>query len=170
MSVEEHRREGADDLGFLGVTVTSSRGESDDVSGALLRRKIGGAGYRWVASHRVSDDVPAIREITVRGLEDEAVDVVVLTGGTGFSPADLTVEAVVPLFDRIVDGFGELFRSLSYEEIGPAAMLSRACAGLARGKAVFALPGSPKAVELALDALILPEVSHLLGQARRVDK
>jgi molybdenum cofactor biosynthesis protein B len=95
------------------------------------------------------------------------VDVVVATGGTGFSPRDLTLEAVAPLFDRPLEGFGELFRMLSYQQVGAAAMLSRAAAGLIGDRAVFLLPGSPKAVTLAMEALILPEAGHLLSQARR---
>ncbi len=94
-------------------------------------------------------------------------DAIVVDGGTGFSPKDVTPEAVEPLSDEELPGFGELFRLLSYEEIGAAAMLSRAIAGIAHGKPVFVLPGSPKAVELAMTKLILPEVAHLLGQLRR---
>ena len=95
------------------------------------------------------------------------VDVVVTTGGTGFSPRDVTLEAVGPMLERPVEGFGELFRMLSYSQVGAAAMLSRAAAGLVGTRAVFLLPGSPKAVVLAMEALILPEAAHLLGQARR---
>ena len=95
------------------------------------------------------------------------VDVVVLTGGTGFSPRDITLAAVGPLLERPVEGFGELFRMLSYQQVGAAAMLSRAAAGLIEGRAVFLLPGSPKAVALAMEKLILPETGHLLGQVRR---
>jgi molybdenum cofactor biosynthesis protein B len=95
------------------------------------------------------------------------VDVAVLTGGTGLSPRDVTLEAIEPLFEREIEGFGELFRSLSYAEIGPRAMLSRAIAGVVGIQAVFALPGSPKAVRLGMEKLVLPAVGHLLGQLRR---
>jgi len=125
------------------------------------------AGHRVVGTDLVADDVAAIRTAVWRLLAEPGLDVVVLTGGTGFSPRDLTVEAVAPLFDRAVEGFGELFRMLSYQQVGAAAMLSRAAAGLVRDRAVFLLPGSPKAVALALEALILPEAAHLLAQARR---
>lgn len=113
------------------------------------------------------DDVSLIRTAVERALGLSEVDVIVTTGGTGFSPRDVTVEAVSPFFDRPIEGFGELFRHLSFEEVGAAAILSRATAGLVGTRAVFLLPGSPKAVALALDRLILPEVGHLLGQARR---
>jgi molybdenum cofactor biosynthesis protein B len=111
--------------------------------------------------------VAAIRGAIRRMLALPGVDVVVLTGGTGFSPRDVTIDAVRPLLDQEVDGFGELFRALSYQQVGAAAMLSRAAAGLAGDKAVFLLPGSPKAVSLAMEKLILPETAHLLSQARR---
>lgn len=131
------------------------------------------SGLAHVAGHRVEetavvpDDVATIRRAVRRMLALPGVDVVVLTGGTGFSPRDVTIDAVQPLLDQPVEGFGELFRALSYQQVGAAAMLSRATAGLAGGKAVFLLPGSPKAVSLAMEKLILPEAGHLLGQARR---
>jgi molybdenum cofactor biosynthesis protein B len=115
----------------------------------------------------VPDDVSAIRRAVRHLLGLSGVDVVVLTGGTGFSPRDVTLDAVLPLFDQTIDGFGELFRALSYHQVGAAAMLSRAAGGLVGDKAVFLLPGSPKAVSLAMEKLILPEAGHLLSQARR---
>jgi molybdenum cofactor biosynthesis protein B len=92
---------------------------------------------------------------------------VILTGGTGVAPRDVTPEAIEPLLERIVPGFGELFRWLSYQEIGSAALLSRAVAGLAAGRVVFALPGSRGAVQLGMEKLVLPELGHLLGEARK---
>jgi len=115
----------------------------------------------------VPDDVAAIRGAVRRFLATRGIDVVVLTGGTGFAPRDVTLDAVAPLFDTPVEGFGELFRMLSWQQVGAAAMLSRATAGLIGDRAVFLLPGSPKAVSLAMEKLILPETAHLLGQARR---
>ncbi|MEM7050457.1 MAG: MogA/MoaB family molybdenum cofactor biosynthesis protein [Acidobacteriota bacterium] len=168
MSVEQHRQQAASELGFSGITVSSSRTAADDRGGELLRRLITESGHRWCGGEIVGDEVAAIRAAVSRCLAASEVDVVVLTGGTGFSPADLTVEAVTPLFERPVEGFGEIFRALSFEQVGAAAMLSRSTAGLVQGKAIFALPGSPKAVALALERLILPESAHLLAQARRV--
>lgn len=167
MSAEEHRAYAPAVLGFGLITVSDTRAREDDVSGRVLRDGVAGAGHRVLDTALVPDDVAAIRAAAVRMLERPGVDVVVLTGGTGLAPRDLTVEAVAPLFDRPVEGFGELFRMLSYQQVGAAAMLSRAAAGLARGRAVFVLPGSPKAVALALESLILPEAGHLLSQARR---
>ncbi|HLX10226.1 MAG TPA: MogA/MoaB family molybdenum cofactor biosynthesis protein [Thermoanaerobaculia bacterium] len=167
MSVEEHRARSPAVLGFGLITVSDSRARADDVSGRVLHEAVTAAGHRVVGTDLVADDVAAIRTAVWRLLAEPGLDVVVLTGGTGFSPRDLTVEAVAPLFDRAVEGFGELFRMLSYQQVGAAAMLSRAAAGLVRDRAVFLLPGSPKAVALALEALILPEAAHLLAQARR---
>jgi molybdenum cofactor biosynthesis protein B len=167
MSAEEHRAYAPAVLGFGLITVSDTRAREDDVSGRVLRDGVAGAGHQVLDTALVPDDVAAIRAAAGRMLEQPGVDVVVLTGGTGLSPRDLTVEAVAPLFERPLEGFGELFRMLSYQQVGAAAMLSRAAAGLARGRAVFVLPGSPKAVALALEALILPEAGHLLSQARR---
>jgi molybdenum cofactor biosynthesis protein B len=167
MSAEEHRAYAPGVLGFGILTVSDSRAREDDVSGRVLREGVAAAGHRVVETALAADDVAAIRAAVWRLLERPGLDVVVVTGGTGFSPRDLTVEAVAPLFDRAVEGFGELFRMLSFQQVGAAAMLSRAAAGLVRDRAVFLLPGSPKAVSLALESLILPEAAHLLAQARR---
>lgn len=166
-AVSEHRQYAPHHLGFAVVTISDSRTPATDTSGETARRLIAEAGHRVVESAIVCDEVEEIRAAVLHSLEAEGIDVVVATGGTGFSPRDVTLEAVAPLLTAEVPGFGELFRMLSYREVGPAAMLSRATAGLAGPKAIFALPGSPKAVELALRELVLPEVGHLLGQARR---
>lgn len=166
-SVEQHRRAAPALLGFSVLTVSDTRAHSDDASGNAIREMIAEAGHRLVDSTLVRDDVAAIRD-AVRGMLAHAeADVVVTTGGTGFSPRDVTLDALGPLFDQRVEGFGELFRMLSYGQVGAAAMLSRAAAGLVGTRALFLLPGSPKAVKLAMESLILPEAAHLLGQARR---
>jgi len=168
VTVDEHRAQaGRPVFGVAVVTATDSRTPEKDVSGALVRDLATAAGHRVVETVLVADDAALLRAAVAEALAAKAVDVVVVTGGTGLAPRDVTIEAVTPLFDKSVDGFGELFRRLSYDEIGPAAMLSRATAGLVGGKAVFLLPGSPAAVRLALDELLLPELAHLLGQARR---
>jgi molybdopterin adenylyltransferase len=163
----QHRRAAPADLGFAVLTVSDSRAQADDVSGNAIREMIAEAGHRLVDSALVRDDVAAIRDAARRLLATPEVDVVVTTGGTGFSPRDVTLDALGPLLDQRIDGFGELFRMLSYNQVGAAAMLSRAAAGLIGTRALFLLPGSPKAVKLAMEALILPEAAHLLGQARR---
>ena len=167
MSAEQHRQAAHAVLGFAILTVSDSRAKADDVSGRTLRDLISSAGHPIVDSTLVPDDVEAIRGAVQRFLALPGVDVVVTTGGTGFSPRDVTLSAVAPLFEKPVEGFGELFRMLSYQQVGAAAMLSRAAAGLVGPRAVFLLPGSPRAVALALDELVLPETGHLLSQARR---
>lgn len=167
MSAEQHRQTAPALLGFAVLTVSDTRARIDDSSGRAIRDLISATGQLIVDSTLVPDDTDAILGAVRRFLELPEVDVVVTTGGTGFSPRDVTVEAVAPLFDRPVEGFGELFRMLSYQQVGAAAMLSRAAAGMAGGKAIFLLPGSTKAVTLAMEKLVLPEAAHLLGQARR---
>jgi molybdenum cofactor biosynthesis protein B len=147
------------------ITVSDTRTLADDSGGALVCELLEAAGHEVALREIVKDEREAIRAALARALASADCAAVVLTGGTGISPRDVTPEAVEPLLERALPGFGELFRQLSFAEIGAAAMLSRALAGLARGKPVFALPGSRAAVRLALDRLILPELGHLAGEA-----
>jgi molybdenum cofactor biosynthesis protein B len=147
------------------ITVSSTRTEATDTSGQLIRDRFSAAGHRIVYSAIVRDAVPAIRAAVVRALED--ANCVVLSGGTGLTHDDCTIEAVAPLYDRTIDGFGELFRAKSLGEIGTAAMLSRASAGLVGRSAVFCIPGSTGAARLALEELILPEVGHILTHVNK---
>lgn len=165
--VAAHRAYAPADLGWGVLTVSSSRTLADDRGGERLVALLAEAGYRRVLRRLVADDAAAIAGAARELLADPAVDLVVATGGTGCSPSDVTPEALAPLLERRLDGFGELFRALSFAEIGPAAMLSRALAGVAGRQALFVVPGSPAAVELAMRRLILPEAGHLLGQLRR---
>ena len=166
--VETHRNLApAGPLGFAILTVSDSRTPETDSGGRKLRELAEAAGHRVVTAEIVKDDLAAIRDATERALEAEGVDVILLTGGTGVSPRDVTVEAVRPLFEKELPGFGEIFRMLSYAEVGSAAMLSRATAGIARGRVMFLLPGSPAAVQLAMERLVLSESGHLLSQVRR---
>lgn len=168
MVVVEHRRSAGDGaLGFAVVTVSDSRSAETDAGGRRLRELVEAAGHHVASATIVRDEPAAIRAATESALASAGVDLVLLTGGTGVSPRDVTPEAVVPLFEKELPGFGELFRQLSWAEIGSAALLSRATAGMARGRAIFVLPGSPAALELAMERLILPEARHLIGQARR---
>jgi molybdopterin adenylyltransferase len=167
-TVDQHRDwAGEPSLGFALVTASDSRSAAQDRSGALARELVEGAGHRIAGAVLVADEVAALRHAVEAALARGEVDVVLVAGGTGLAPRDVTVEALSPLFEKPIDGFGEIFRRLSYDEIGPAAMLSRAAAGTVGVKALFLLPGSPAAVRLALEALILPEIAHLLSQARR---
>lgn len=163
----KHRALAPESIGFAVLTVSDSRTAADDTSGRRIEELAIGAGHRVVERRLVGDETAAIRPAVAELAALAGVDVVVIAGGTGFSPRDVTLEAVAPLLDRVIEGFGELFRMLSYEQVRAAAILSRATAGLIEDRAVFVLPGSPKAVELAMEKLILPEAGHLLGQMRR---
>lgn len=167
-AVDQHKQYAPQRLGFGIITASDSRTEADDQSGEMIAALVEASDHQLVARRIVADEVGAIRSAVEAALDNAEIDIVVVSGGTGFSPRDVTLEAVEPLLERILVGFGELFRMLSYEQIGPAAMLSRATAGVAGSKAVFLLPGSPKAAALAMEKLVLPEAAHLLGQVRRI--
>ena len=167
-TVDQHRTwAGEPSLGFALVTASDSRTPARDRSGALARELVEAAGHRVANAELVADEPVVLRATVESALARREVDVVLVTGGTGLAPRDVTVESLTPLFEKPIDGFGEIFRRLSFDEIGPAAMLSRAGAGIVGAKALFLVPGSPAAVRLALEALILPEIAHLLSQARR---
>ena len=149
------------------LTVSDTRTEEDDEGGRLCRELIAAAGH-VVAGHAIVADEPGqVQAHLGRLADEESADVVITTGGTGISRRDSTYEAVSGLLEKRLDGFGELFRMLSYQDIGAAAMLSRAVAGLYQGLVIFALPGSPGAVKLALEKLIVPELGHLQFEAGR---
>ena len=165
-----HRAEG-DALAALGcaiVTVSDSRTEATDESGTLMRTLIEGAGHRVVAYALFKNDQAAVREHVQLLLARNDVDAVLLTGGTGLGSRDQTVEAVRPLMDKELPGFGEIFRVMSFQDqVGTAAILSRAVAGGVRGKLVVSMPGSKAAVELALTRVLLPELRHAIRELRR---
>ena len=149
------------------VTVSDTRTEETDRGGGAIMELLARDGHDVAGKTIVPDDPERVREALQVGIESPDVDVVIATGGTGITRRDGTYEVVSALLDKRIDGFGELFRALSYKEIGPAAMLSRACAGLAAGTIVISLPGSENAVRLAMTKLILPELGHLVREARR---
>jgi molybdenum cofactor biosynthesis protein B len=158
---------GGGPFAFALLTVSDTRTSEDDVSGRVMRQLVTEAGHRVAASAIVRDEIPAVREQILTWALDPACEVVLSTGGTGLSARDRTIEAACGLFDARIDGFGELFRLVSFEQIGSRAMLSRAAAGIVRGTPVFLLPGSPNAVTLALTRLVLPEIAHVIGELRR---
>nr|BAL57404.1 molybdenum cofactor biosynthesis protein B [uncultured Acetothermia bacterium]BAL59786.1 molybdenum cofactor biosynthesis protein B [Candidatus Acetothermum autotrophicum] len=146
------------------ITVSDTRDESTDTSGKLIRERLESAGHR-VALYRIIKNDPAqITEMVEQLKTDTHVQVVIFHGGTGISRKDQTARTLKKLYDEELDGFGELFRMLSYHEIGPYALLSRASAGIISKKLVFSLPGSEHAVRLALEKLILPVLGHAVRQ------
>lgn len=142
------------------LTVSDSRTAADDKSGDLLVARLEEAGHRLADRQIVPDDIYRVREVVSRWIVDEGVKVVISTGGTGITGRDTTPEAVLPLFDMRVDGFGELFRQLSFEEIGSSSIQSRAVAGVANATLLFVLPGSSGACRTAWDGILLKQLDR----------
>ncbi|PYT14004.1 MAG: molybdenum cofactor biosynthesis protein [Acidobacteria bacterium] len=163
MGHREHRRKGPAFVPCAVLTVSDTRDTSTDRSGGYIRRALDRAGHP-VVEYRIIPDEPPRITARLRALARAGrARVVLLTGGTGIAPRDRTFEAVSGLLEKRLDGFGEIFRALSYRRVGPAAMLSRAVAGTYRGLVVFSMPGSIDAVRLAMRRLILPEMGHAAG-------
>ena len=157
---EHFRDSGFVPLNIAVLTVSDTRTEAQDKSGQLLRDKAEGAGHRVVAREIVPDDVYQMRALFSRWIADPMVQVILSTGGTGITGRDSTPEAVAPLLDKAIEGFGELFRALSFGEIGPSTIQSRAVAGLPNGTFVFCLPGSSGACRTAWDKILEPQLDH----------
>ena len=166
MGLAEHRAESPAVLRFAVITVSDTRDAATDKGGDYLVRALGEAGHA-VSRRSIVRDEPREIETAVRTAATAAdTDLVLLTGGTGIAPRDVTAPTLEHIFESTIPGFGELFRWLSYREVGSAAILSRATAGLLGGKVVLALPGSPKALELAMREIVLKEAGHLVSQTR----
>jgi molybdenum cofactor biosynthesis protein B len=148
------------------ITVSDTRTTADDAGGARLRDRLEAAGFAVTVRAIVRDEPDDLRAMVARVCDEDLADAIVSTGGTGISPRDRTYEAMNDLLEKRLDGFGEAFRRLSWDEIGPRAVLSRAVAGVHRHRVLMALPGSPAAVTLAVDRLIAPILSHAVGIAR----
>jgi molybdenum cofactor biosynthesis protein B len=166
MGHEEHRRAAPARVRVYVVTASDTRGEADDESGAYLRGALAAAGHE-VAGYRLVRDEPDELRGALAAAAEAGADAVVVNGGTGISARDRTYEAVAAVLEKRLDGFGELFRQLSFQQIGSAAMLSRAVAGVWQGRAVFSVPGSTAAVRLAWERLVGPELSHVVHELRR---
>lgn len=165
MGVREHReKSGGIRASCAVITTSDTRTERTDESGRVAERLLTGAGHRVTSRDLIPNNEARIRAAIRRRLR--TADLVLVSGGTGAGPKDVSIQAATSLFDRELPGFGELFRMLSWEEVGSASMLSRAALGLVKGRAVCVTPGSPKAVRLALEKLLIPELAHLLAQAR----
>jgi molybdenum cofactor biosynthesis protein B len=167
MSVSEHKAAAPAVVGCYVLTVSDTRTPDTDSSGRAIRTLIEDAGHTVSGFDIVKDDPPTVAGQIRDRLIDPRTQVIVTTGGTGITSRDGTYEAVEGMLDKQLTGFGELFRMLSFLDIGPAAMLSRAIAGTAQHKAIFVLPGSEHAVRLAMTRLILPELGHVVQQLRK---
>ncbi len=170
MSVQEHEHAAAATVvGVAIVTVSDTRGQADDLSGDLIAQLLTANDYQVVSRHHVPDDCTAIQMLVRQLIADDSAGAILLTGGTGFSPRDVTPEALAGIIEKPMPGFGEIFRNLSFGEakVGPAAILSRATAGTCGKTFIAALPGSPAAVRLAMERLIVPLLRHLVHQLNK---
>ena len=166
-SVEKHREASPERVRVAVLTISDTRTPETDTGGNAIVELMRVAGHEISRREIVEDDAPRIEVVLQGFLADASVDAVITTGGTGISARDTTYEVVSRLIDKKLDGFGELFRVLSYEEIGAAAILSRAVAGASGSKFVACLPGSTNAVRLAMEKLLVPEIPHVVFELRK---
>ena len=163
----QHKSHGPKEIGCMVITCSDSRTTATDTSGQLVQQLLQEQGHKVVAYHLIKDEPSEIHRLLALGVQDHSLHTIIINGGTGVSRRDSTFEAIDGILEKRLDGFGELFRYLSYKEIGSAAMLSRATAGLYKGKVMFSVPGSESAVRLAMEQLILPEIGHIVGELRK---
>ena len=166
-STAKHRKASPEEIRVAVLTISDTRTAETDTGGNIIVDSMQEAGHEVVYREIVKDEAPRIKKSLERLLADAGVDAVVTTGGTGISARDTTYEVAIGMLDKELDGFGELFRVLSYEEVGAAAILSRAVAGAAGSKFVACLPGSTNAVRLAMEKLLVPEIPHVVFELRK---
>jgi molybdenum cofactor biosynthesis protein B len=164
MSVHEHKEKGQKSVRCFVITVSDTRDDATDTSGQTIKSLLNAEGHQTSGYRIVKDEPAQIEALLNEALAGENVDAVIVNGGTGIAPRDGTFEVVSRFLEKKLDGFGEIFRYLSYLDIGSAAIMSRAAAGTARGKILISLPGSKGAVALAMEKLILPELRHMVSQ------
>ena len=167
MGYQEHKHKAPQSVSCAVLTISDTRTERDDESGRLIRGKLGENGHRVISYSILKNEADSIRKKIYELLKEEELQVIIATGGTGVSRRDITIETIYPILEKKLDGFGELFRFLTYSEIGTGSIMSRAMAGVAGGKVILCLPGSPEATNLAMDKIILPEIGHLVMEATR---
>jgi molybdenum cofactor biosynthesis protein B len=160
----EHKEGAPTSIGCMVITCSDTRTPETDTSGALIMSALRGRGHLVVSYHLVKDEPSVIRRLVKQGAKDDKVHAIIINGGTGISRRDSTFEAIDGMLEKRLEGFGEIFRFLSFKEIGSAAILSRAIAGVYKGTLVISIPGSEKAVLLAMDQLILSELGHMVRE------
>ena len=160
----EHKDQAPSSIGCLVITCSDTRTPETDTSGQLIRKLLEERGHTVVGYHLVKDDPAQIQLWIARGTANDAVQAIIINGGTGISRRDSTFEAVDAMLQKRLDGFGEIFRLLTYQDIGSPAIMSRATAGVINGRVLFSTPGSENAVRLAMEKLILPELGHLVKE------
>jgi len=164
---EEHQANGPPSVCCAVITVSDSRTIDTDTGGRSIIDHLTAAGHTVVVREIIPDEPSRMRPLLESLRERDDVDAILLTGGTGIASRDQTFETVSSLLDKTLPGYGEIFRMLSYQDIGPAAILSRAVGGLMGRKVLLTMPGSPAAVRLAMEKIIIPQLPHLLREARR---
>jgi molybdenum cofactor biosynthesis protein B len=164
---KEHKEKAVKNVNCMVITVSDTRTEETDSSGKLIQSLLKENGHK-IAHYKILKDVPVlIRDTVANAVTDNYIHAIIINGGTGISKRDTTFEAIENLFEKRLDGFGEIFRYLSHLEIGSAAIMSRASAGVCRGKIIISIPGSESAVKLAMEKLILPELGHIIWEINR---
>lgn len=163
----DHRDESPDSANVAVLTMSDSRSREEDRSGEIIRNMLDWRGLTVAAYEVIPDDPERIRELVAKWIADPTIDAIITNGGTGVSSRDSTYDVIASMLEKRLDGFGELFRMLSWQEIGAAAMLSRAVAGSVGTTAIFTLPGSSNAVKLAMEKLIGPELGHVIHELRK---
>ncbi|MBI4271303.1 MAG: MogA/MoaB family molybdenum cofactor biosynthesis protein [Candidatus Rokubacteria bacterium] len=163
----EHKAHAPRSIGCFVLTISDTKTPETDSSGGLIKKLLLTGGHQVIATAIVRDEPADVARAIREACADAAVQAVIATGGTGITSRDTTFEAIDGLLDKRLPGFGELFRMLSFQEVGAAAMLSRAQMGIHAGRIIVSLPGSPNACRLALEKLLLPELPHLVREARR---
>ncbi|MFC1862293.1 molybdenum cofactor biosynthesis protein B [Chloroflexota bacterium] len=167
MGYQEHKEKAPRSVSCAVLTISDTRTEQDDESGKLIRQKLSQGGHRLISHAIVKNEAESIKKKINELLKQEELQVIITSGGTGVSYRDVTVDTVSSILEKKLDGFGELFRFLTYQEIGTASVMTRAIAGVVAGKIIICFPGSPAAAELVMDRIILPEIGHMVREATR---
>ena len=167
MGYQEHKQKSPKSVSCTVLTISDTRTEQDDESGRLIRQTLSENGHRVISHCILKNEADSIKGKIHELLKEEELQVIIATGGTGVSHKDITTDTIAPILEKKLNGFGELFRFLTYNDIGTASIMSRAIAGVIEGKVIFCLPGSPEAINLAMDKIILPEIGHLVREATR---
>ncbi len=167
MSYHEHKQKAPQSVNCAVLTISDTRTEPDDESGTIIKQRLTQNGHQVLSYAILKDEADAVENKLKELLSHQQIQVIITNGGTGVSHRDITVETIFPMLEKNLAGFGELFRFLTYQELGTGSIMSRAIGGVAGGKIILCLPGSPQAAKLAMDKIILPEIGHLVREATR---
>ena len=167
MGYQEHKNQAPKSVTCAVLIISGTRTEQSDESGKLIMQALEREGHQVISYSILKNDADSILKNLDELLKEESLQVIITSGGTGASHLDITIETISPILEKKLDGFGELFRFLTYQEIGTGSIMSRAMAGVVKGRVIICLPGSVKAVSLAVERIILPEIGHLVREATR---